>query len=218
MKKILLPVDFSPISASAAKYAAALAFRFQAELTVLHVAPGDPPYNEANGVCLPPAYALEVAWNETRLKEAKDTMVEFVSSHLPGIPVIPCVLSGDAAKIIVEHAHTKGTDLIVMGTHGFGGFRRMLLGSMTAKVLHDARCPVFTSTHAESTPVTLPPLRTIVCAVDYGSHSEAVLRWADEFARSVGAQLLMSHVLPRIPMGQWGYCDVAPAPLPDTSS
>ena len=69
--------------------------------------------------------------------------MEFVSSHLPRIPVIPCVLSGDAAKIIVEHAHTKGTDLIVMGTHGFGGFRRMLLGSITAKVLHDARCPVF---------------------------------------------------------------------------
>ena len=83
----------------------------------------------------------------------------------------------------------QATDLIVMGTHGFGGFRRMLLGSITAKVLHDARCPVFTSTHAESTPATLPPLRTILCAVDYGPQSEAVLRWADEFARSVGAQL-----------------------------
>ena len=82
MKKILFPVDFSPISASAAKYAAALACRFQAELTVLHVAPGHAPYNEVNDVCLPPAYALEVAWNETRLKEAKDTMAEFVSSHL----------------------------------------------------------------------------------------------------------------------------------------
>ena len=83
----------------------------------------------------------------------------------------------------------------------------MLLGSITAKVLHDAQCPVFTSTHAESTPVTLPPLRTIVCAIDYGSHSEAVLRWADQIARSVGAQLSISHVLPAIPMGQWGYCD-----------
>jgi nucleotide-binding universal stress UspA family protein len=89
---------------------------------------------------------LELAWNETRLKEAKDTMAEFVSSHLPRIPVVPCVLSGDAAKIIVEHAHTKGTELIVVGTHGVGGFRRMLLGSITAKVLDDARCPVFTST------------------------------------------------------------------------
>ena len=206
MKTILFPVDFSPISASAAKYVAALACRFQAELTVLHVAPGHVPYNERNDTCLPPTYALEVAWNETRLKDAKDAMAEFVSNHLRGIPATQSVLSGDAAKIIVEHAH-KATDLIAMGTHGFGGFRRMLLGSITAKVLHDARCPVFTIAHAESTPVTLPPLRTIVCAVDYGAHSEAVVRWADEFARSVGAQLVVSHVLPMIPMGQWGYCD-----------
>ena len=141
MKKILLPVDFSPISASAAKYAVALAFGFRAELTVLHVAMGHPPYNEINGVCLPPADALEVAWNETRLKEANDTMVGFVSSHLGRIPVIPCVPSGDAAKVIVEHAHTTASDLIVMGTHGFGGFGRMLRASITAKVLHDARCP-----------------------------------------------------------------------------
>jgi nucleotide-binding universal stress UspA family protein len=207
MKKILLPVDFSPISVSAATHAAALACRFEAELTVLHVAPGHAPYAGANDLCLPPAYALEVAWNETRRRDAKDAMAEFVSNHLRGIPVTPCVLAGDAAKLIVEHAHLQATDLIVMGTHGFGGFRRMLLGSITAKVLHDAECPVFTSTHVESTSATLRPLRTIVCAIDYGSHSEAVLRWADEFACCVGAQLLMSHVLPTIPTGEWGYCD-----------
>lgn len=207
MKKILFPVDFSPISGSAAKYAAALACRFQAELTALHVTPGHATYNEVNDVCLPPAYALEIAWNETRLKEAKEAMAEFVGTNLHGIPVTPCVLSGDAAKIIVDYAHTTATDLIVMGTHGFGGFRRMLLGSITAKVLHDARCPVFTSTHAESTPATLPPLRTILCAIDHGPQSAAVVNWANEFARSVGARLFISHVLPTIPMGQWGYCD-----------
>lgn len=83
----------------------------------------------------------------------------------------------------------------------------MLLGSVAAKVLHDARCPVFTSTHAESTPAALPRLRTILCAVDYGPQTEAVVGWANEFARSVGAQLFVSHVLPFISMGQWGYCD-----------
>ncbi len=74
MKKILLPVDFSPRSASAGKYAAALACRFQAELTVLHVASGHAPYHEVNDLCLPPAYPLQIEWNEMRLKEAKDTM------------------------------------------------------------------------------------------------------------------------------------------------
>lgn len=121
MKKILLPVDFSPRSASAAKYAAALACRFQAELTVLHVASGHAPYHEVNDLCLPPAYPLQIEWNEMRLKEAKDTMAEFVSNHLRGVPITSCVLSADAAKIIVEHARTEATDLIAMGTHGFEG-------------------------------------------------------------------------------------------------
>ena len=134
-------------------------------------------------------------------------MTEFVNCHLRGIPLNPCVRTGDAAKVIVEQAHATGADLIVMSTHGFGDFRRMLLGSVTAKVLHDARCPVFTTTHAESAPAALPPLRNVICAVDFGPQSEAVLRWADEFARSMGARLFASHVVPIIPMAQWGHCD-----------
>ena len=50
MKRILLPVDFSERSVSAAKYAAALAGRLQAELTVLHVAPEHAPYSDVNDV------------------------------------------------------------------------------------------------------------------------------------------------------------------------
>ena len=207
MKRILLPVDFSERSASAAKYAAALAGRLQAELTVLHVAPEHAPYSDVNDVSLPPAYALEIAWSELRQKEATENLLEFVSSHLRGVPLTRCVRSGDAAKVIVGQAQSTKADLIVIATHGFGGFRRMLLGSITAKVLHDAGCPVFTSAHAESAPATIPPFRNILCAVDFGPHSETVLRWADDFARAMSAQLYLSHVLPVIPMGQWGYCE-----------
>jgi nucleotide-binding universal stress UspA family protein len=94
-----------------------------------------------------------------------------------------------------------------MATHGFGGFRRMLLGSVTAKVLHDASCPVQTSAHSESIPATIAPFRNVLCAVDFGPQSEAVVRRADEFARSMAAKLTVSHILPVIPMGQWGYCE-----------
>ena len=208
MKKILLPVDFSARSAAAAKYAEALACRSKADLTVLHVNPACARYAEVNDISLPPAFALEIAWSELRQQEATEKMTDFVSCHLRGIPVTPCVRTGDAAKVIVEQAHATKANLIVMSTHGFGGFRRMLLGSTTAKVLHDAGCPVFTTAHVESAPATIPPFRNILCAVDFGPQSEAVVRWADEFTRSTGAQLFISHVVPFIPMGQWGYCDV----------
>jgi nucleotide-binding universal stress UspA family protein len=83
----------------------------------------------------------------------------------------------------------------------------MLLGSITAKVLHDVTCPVLTIAHAENTPAVIPPFRAILCAVDFGPQSEAVLRWADGFACMVGGQVHLIHMLPVIPMGQWGYCD-----------
>ena len=50
---------------------------------------------------------------------------------------------------IVEFAHNKDVDLIMMPTHGVSGYRNMLLGSVTVKVLHEAKCPVWTATHAE---------------------------------------------------------------------
>jgi hypothetical protein len=59
------------------------------------------------------------------------------------------VISGDPAKVIVDYAADHRIDLIVMPTHGRGAFRSLLLGSVTAKVLHDSNCAVLTTAHAE---------------------------------------------------------------------
>ncbi len=59
---------------------------------------------------------------------------------------------GDPAQVITAFAHTQGVDLIMMPTHGYGPFRRLLLGSVTAKVLHDAECPVWTAVHMAKAP------------------------------------------------------------------
>jgi nucleotide-binding universal stress UspA family protein len=206
MKRILFPVDFSERSACVARYAAALQCISQAELTVLHVVPEHAGYTGVNAEAIDP-YALEIAWSEARLAEAKEKMAEFIDSQLHGVPATPCVRSGNAAKVIVQQANAMEADLIIMATHGFDGFRRMLLGSVTAKVLHDASRPVLTSAHYEYTPATIAPFRNVLCAVDFGPESEAVVRWADEFARSFAAKLTVSHILPVLPMGQWGYCE-----------
>jgi nucleotide-binding universal stress UspA family protein len=207
IKSILLPVDFSAISASAARYAGVLTCRAQARLTVLHVIPWRPLSVNNTDVSLSSSLALENTWNELIHEQAVKEMAEFVKAHLYGVSPSTYVLKGDIARVIVQQAHDNNTDLLVMATHGFGGFRRMLIGSITAKVLNDVACPVFTSTHAESAPAVIPPVRTIICAVDFGPQSEAVIRWAGDFARLTGAELYLAHVLPRLPMGQWGYCE-----------
>jgi len=207
IKSILLPVDFSAMSASAAGYAGVLTCRAQARLTVLHVIPWRALSVNNTDVSLAPALALENTWNELIHKQAVKDMAEFVKANLYGVPTTTSVLTGDIARVIVQQAHDRNTDLLVMATHGFGGFRRMLLGSITAKVLNDVACPVFTSTHGESVPAVIPPVRSIICAVDLGPQSEAVIRWAGDFARLTGAELLLAHVLPNIGMGQWGYCE-----------
>jgi nucleotide-binding universal stress UspA family protein len=82
----------------------------------------------------------------------------------------------------------------MMPTHGVSGYRTMLLGSVTAKVLQEAKCPVWTSTHSEEQPSPASP-RTMLCAVDNSSRAAAVMRWASEFGQRMGAELSFLHVI-----------------------
>jgi hypothetical protein len=69
-------------------------------------------------------------------------------------PLIKQFAEGDPASIITEYAARNRVDLIMMPTHGYGTFRSLLLGSVTAKVLHDAECPVWTGVHTADTVIS----------------------------------------------------------------
>jgi nucleotide-binding universal stress UspA family protein len=115
----------------------------------------------------------------------------------PGGAVRRVVLEGDPARSITEYAASEHCDLIVMPTHGYGPFRRFLLGSVTAKVLHDAICPVWTGPHMEAAPdYGSIGFGHVACAIDLGLHSREVLSWASQFAQSFGARLTILHALP----------------------
>ena len=74
---------------------------------------------------------------------------EALITELAGLPVERITDAGDPGFRITDVAHDHGVDLIMMPTHGLGLFRSLLVGSATSKVLHDARCPVWTAAHAE---------------------------------------------------------------------
>jgi nucleotide-binding universal stress UspA family protein len=196
LKKIVAPVDFSERSIRAVRYAELLARHFQSELSLVHVF--TPPPLEFGDEAGPDSVLSELYRN--RAAEVRLDLDGFLANELANVSVRHVVLEGDTARHIVDYAHQENADLIVMATHGYGPFRQFILGSNTAKVLHDADCPVWTGVHMEKAPV--PPadgLRRILCAVDLGPQSQKTIQWAKGLRAAFGADLTLVHALPGIP-------------------
>ena len=200
LSKILAPVAFSARCEGAVHYAGALACHFHSELVLLHVVAPIPTYWAPDAVVMSP----EVT--EDAIEQSKAELEQFAANSLKGINVARVVEEGDPAREIVDYAHNGKFDLIVMPTHGYGPFRRFLLGSVTAKVLHDAQCAVWTGPHLEGAP-DYPKIsfRRVLCAVDLGPHSRAVLEWAACFAREYGSDLDVVHVVPTSTVSVGGF-------------
>src|SRR3569833_661803 len=94
----------------------------------------------------------------------------------------------------------------MMPTRGFGVFRRVLIGSVTAKVLHDLQCPVWTSAHAERPHGRIPAsIRAILCALDLTNSDEDLIRRASELAVFFSAQLRLFHLANSTPFNPEGF-------------
>jgi nucleotide-binding universal stress UspA family protein len=179
LRRILFPVDFSSRCRGAAAYVEALAGRFDAELILLHVA--EAAYNSA----------LE-DMHGTRPKDIE----KFFDKSLKYLHVRTLVEHGEAAQKIVECATTQQADLIMIPTKGMGVYRRLILGSTSAKVLHDADCPVWTGVHLENAPsLEMVACRRILCALDLKALSTCVLDWASHLAEEYQAELTLVHVI-----------------------
>ena len=193
VSKILLPVDFSGRSIGAAQYAKALACRFHSELHVVHVV--DLRVYGIYGMGNDRAAAFEFA--PGCQKEAEHELDGFLPGELRSLNVRKVLLYGDPAHEIVGYAASEKIGLIVLPTHGHGPFRRFLLGSVTAKVLHDTSCPVWTGAHMEQTPtIETVSFRRILCALDPWNGDHAALTWAWQFAREAGGEVKIVHALP----------------------
>jgi nucleotide-binding universal stress UspA family protein len=187
---ILVPVDFSERAAPAARYAKSLAAQFDSPILLLHVL--TPPELEFGATDISGQMLAEIY--HSRARQSAQELASFLADELAGVQVERLTLEGDPATSIVTTAHDRA-GVIVMPTHGYGPFRRYILGSTTAKVLHDADCPVWTGVHLEGAPSAAPiPLRQILCAVDLGPQSSKTLCWAAALAIQFQAQLTLMHV------------------------
>jgi nucleotide-binding universal stress UspA family protein len=204
IERILLPTDFSDASRHACEQAVALARWYGSTVVALHV--HSPLLQSASMLGTPP-YGLGVpAYDEAaelrRLEEQTRSFVEPASRA--GVPVDVLVDVGHPAHQILERAGALPADLIVIGTHGHGGFQHLVLGSVAEKVLRRAPCPVLTvppKTHATST----LPFRQILCPVDFSESSLAAVTVAISLAKESHAALTLLHSV------EWPW-DEPPAP------
>jgi nucleotide-binding universal stress UspA family protein len=133
IRRILHATDFSERSDNAFRLACALARDHNAPLLVLHVQAPAVIYGEGMMAAPPPDYT-----------EGLRQQLEGVQAHDPRVVIERKLVEGDPATEILRVAREAGCDLIVLGTHGWRGLRRLLMGSVAETVVRKAPCPVLT--------------------------------------------------------------------------
>ena len=134
--RILCPVDFSECSRHALDVAVELASSQGSAITVLH-AIHPIPYTD-------PLMAGAIVFRPEDIERIDGDLRRFVSVYGGRVPIETCVVQGSAVVAILEEARDEPVDLIVMGTHGRGGFEAFMLGSVAERVVRRASCPVLT--------------------------------------------------------------------------
>ena len=196
-KSILCPIDFSEFSVKAYDYAQSLAWHYKAELLVQHVL-----YSY-------PAFYIDESYKVICRKLRTDALrklTEFAKRQTRTKVQPQCVVQeGNASDNILSFAETKGVNLIVMGTHGLRGVDRLMLGSVTERVLRKARCPVlvvrktahdFVSPGENADPINL---KRLVLCMDFSDHAHHALNYALSMAKEYKSELTLLHVLEDMP-------------------
>lgn len=196
IERILCPTDYSEFSERALLRAVRLASWFGARITAVHVIPPTPwlvPADTGTPYVAVPADRLR----GLRQVEALERFVLPYGGE--GVPIHTQLLDGDPSRLIQQAALELPADLLVMGTHGRGGFEHLLLGSVTEKVLRRATCPVLTVGGAAPSKFDGPLFRRIVCALDLTEAPSRTIDVALSLAEENMARVTLVHVLEGLP-------------------
>src|SRR5258708_2999088 len=203
IKLILCPIDFSEFSVSAYQHALSVAEHYQAKLVGQHIV-------ELWGHTSAGFAASAGVYEEYRqaLRESgKKQLQEFVESH-PHDEIQPelVVQTGVAADSILSLAQLQKADVIVMGTHGRRGFDRLMLGSVTDRVMRTAPCPVLVASKPPQGSGAVGKerghvhhLSRILFCADFSENSERALKYAISATAEYDAELTLLHVLEGVP-------------------
>jgi len=148
MKQVLAAVDFSELSEAVIERATGLARVFNAKLTLLHVAAGDPEFvgYDAGPQVVRDSRADQLRAEHHQLQERSEQL------RAEGIETEALLVEGPTIETILEKARDLPADLIVLGSHGKGALKSALLGSVSQGVLRKAPCPLLVIPMAHDEP------------------------------------------------------------------
>ncbi len=138
LKTVLIPVDFSDVTARVVQTAGEMARAFGAKVVLLHVSEPEPDFVgfEPGPVAVRTAVARDFKVEHQKLDELKQGFMQI------GVETTALHIQGSMAEKVLLEAESQGADLIVIGSHGHGALYNLLVGSVTSGVLKGAKCPV----------------------------------------------------------------------------
>ena len=195
LRRILCPIDFSDHSRRAVDHAVAIARWYESTVTALHVFALAPITSYGPG---PVFFEPIVLTPADRDRLLADTRAFVEAESAPGVTIEAVVREGNIAAEILDAAIGMKADLLVLGTHGRAGFERLVLGSVTEKVLRKACCPVMTVPKELPDAVPAGPVfyKRILCPVDFSDSSMHALKYAKSLAQEADGHLTVLHVVP----------------------
>jgi nucleotide-binding universal stress UspA family protein len=201
LSKLILPVDFSAKNAVVASHARVLSKQFGGEVILMHVMR---PFQLAvEGVDVPSAVVVD--WYNDQKPLLEKQLADFESLYLKGCRVRRMLIEGEPASEILRVAEQEDADVILLPTHGYGAFRRFILGSV--KVLHDSSIPVLTGAHIEVPEGDKETVEQINVAVDMGAQTGKLIGIAAGLAQDLSAKLTVVHATPDEGEGVARYLD-----------
>lgn len=187
-KRLIIPLDGSRLSEAVLPSAVYLAEKLQASVTLVHVIERNPPAQVHGEPHL------------SRPAEAEAYLENIRSLFPPRVPldihVHPTAIA-DVGRSIVDHAHEFASDLVMMCTHGRGGLRKMLFGSIAQQVVA-ARVPVLLVHPRQGVAAPVPSGGRFLIPLDGTEVREAGLPAARELAQCCGASLKLLMVVPTL--------------------
>jgi nucleotide-binding universal stress UspA family protein len=200
ISNILLATDFSPSSAGALQYACTMAENYGAKLFVLHVLAPEP------RIPVPMDMPPELDTTRTTAEESLTRMLN--SETLQQVVCEPLVERGEIADVIPTTIKEHDIDLVVLGTHGRRGMRKLLLGSVAEQIFRMATCPVLTvGPEVTATRLEYGEFPHIVFATDFSPASLHALPYALSLAKKTQARLTLMHAIHEISECAMEYLD-----------
>jgi nucleotide-binding universal stress UspA family protein len=182
-RRILVPTDLGPASAVAMGFARIIHEKFSAPVEILHACHLDmPPYFSSG--------QIEALKREIRkARQTAEDLIRKENVARLGFAAGIVIVDKSALDAILEESERFGADLVIMGTHGRQGAKRLMLGSVAERVLRESRIPLL----AVRESVSPGPFRHVFCPFNFSDVGRAALDYAADVAAASDAVLTIMH-------------------------